>query len=133
MLKIYLLLSFLFLFVFKAHSGSYIDKGYYVIDLKNKIEWLKCSAGQRWSDEKKSCLGVAVKLDYFKIEEANNDVIPIAKAIDNTSIWVRAKPSSFSPNKEGLFLLKENFILENYFFFRLRIFSSLTREHRHLL
>ena len=39
---------------------------------KNKIEWLKCSAGQRWSDEKNSCLGEAVKLDYFKIEEANN-------------------------------------------------------------
>ena len=46
MLKIQLLLSFLFLFVFKAQSSSYIDKGYYVIDLKNKIEWLKCSAGQ---------------------------------------------------------------------------------------
>ena len=72
MFKIQLLLSFLFFFHFKAHGDSYIDKGYYVIDLKNKIEWLKCSTGQRWSEEKNSCIGQAVKLSFFKIEEANN-------------------------------------------------------------
>lgn len=52
-------------------ASSFIDKGYYVIDLKNKIEWLKCSAGQQWSDKKNTCVGNAVKLDYKSIEHAN--------------------------------------------------------------
>ena len=52
-------------------SSEYIDKGFYVIDLKNKIEWLKCSAGQQWSDLKQKCLGEPVKLDQNEIKEAN--------------------------------------------------------------
>ena len=32
-----------------------------LIDLKNKIEWLKCTTGQQWSDKKNSCIGNAVK------------------------------------------------------------------------
>ena len=47
------ILLLFFLFINKnLLASSFIDKGYYVIDLKNKIEWLKCSAGQQWSDKK---------------------------------------------------------------------------------
>ena len=63
-----ILLNFCF---FKSlFSSDFIDKGYYVIDLKNKVEWLKCTAGQQWSDDKNECLGMAVKLDFKEIEEA---------------------------------------------------------------
>ena len=55
-------------------SSDYIDKGFYVIDLKNKIEWLKCSAGQQWSDLKQRCLGEPVKLDQNEIKEANRQL-----------------------------------------------------------
>ena len=55
-------------------SSDYIDKGFYVIDLKNKIEWLKCSAGQQWSDSEQRCLGVPVKLDQNEIKEANKQL-----------------------------------------------------------
>ena len=55
-------------------SSEYIDKGFYVIDLKNKIEWLKCSAGQQWSDLKQRCLGEPVKLDQNEIKEANRQL-----------------------------------------------------------
>ena len=51
-------------------SSNYIDKGFFVIDLKNKIEWLKCTAGQQWSDNEANCLGEPVKLDFQEIEEA---------------------------------------------------------------
>ena len=37
-----------------------LDKGYYVIDLKNRVEWLKCSVGQIWENE--NCIGDPVKL-----------------------------------------------------------------------
>ena len=55
-------------------ASNYIDKGFYVIDLKNKIEWLKCSAGQQWSDSKQRCLGEPIKLDQVEIKEANRQL-----------------------------------------------------------
>ncbi len=48
-----------------SNSSNYIDKGHYVIDLKNRVEWLKCSAGQQWNSEK--CEGKPVK---FSLNEA---------------------------------------------------------------
>ena len=60
-----------FLLISKSFASNLIDKGYYVIDLKNKIEWLKCSAGQQWSDDKKQCLGEPIKLDLKEAKEAN--------------------------------------------------------------
>ena len=51
-------------------SSDFMDKGFYVIDLKNKIEWLKCTTGQQWSDEKQDCLGEPVKLDFEEIQVA---------------------------------------------------------------
>ena len=52
-------------------SSEFIDKGFYVIDLRNKLEWLKCPAGMQWSDTKKSCIGNPQKLDQLEIKEAN--------------------------------------------------------------
>jgi len=65
------LLFFLALSTKSAFCADFIDKGFYIIDLKNKIEWLKCSAGQQWSDDEKKCLGQPVKLDQEEIKEAN--------------------------------------------------------------
>lgn len=44
----------------QTFSKDFIDKGYYVIDLKNRVEWLKCSVGQIWENE--NCTGDPVKL-----------------------------------------------------------------------
>jgi len=66
------LLILFFLLIFNnSNASNYMDKGYYVIDLKNKIEWLKCTAGQQWSDEKKKCIGEPVKLSHKDVKEAN--------------------------------------------------------------
>ena len=70
MIKIKLIIITLILFFSKVNASNFIDKGYYVIDLKNKIEWLKCTTGQQWSDKDNTCLGRAVKLDYHSIDEA---------------------------------------------------------------
>ena len=68
--KLFVIYFFLILFN-DVSASNYIDKGYFVIDLKNKIEWLKCTAGQQWSDKEQKCLGEAVKLDLAAAEEAN--------------------------------------------------------------
>tara|TARA_A100001015_G_C14869885_1_gene663881 strand:- start:624 stop:1115 length:492 start_codon:yes stop_codon:yes gene_type:complete len=49
----------------KTYAAEYIDKGHYIIDLKNRVEWLKCSVGQRWDEQK--CIGDPVKIS---LEEA---------------------------------------------------------------
>ena len=73
MIKKQLFICFLLLFFNNnVFASNFIDKGYYVIDLKNKLEWLKCTTGQQWSDKKQECLGTAVKLDLKSAEEANN-------------------------------------------------------------
>ena len=55
----------------EVFASNFVDKGFYVIDLKSKVEWLKCSVGQQWSDTKQNCLGFAIKLDHEGIKEAN--------------------------------------------------------------
>ncbi len=49
-------------------SKEFIDKGYFVIDLKQKVDWLKCSAGQQWNEEE--CGGTPIKLSLMEAEEA---------------------------------------------------------------
>lgn len=48
-------------------SKDFIDKDFYVIDLRKKVEWLKCSAGQIWNNG--TCEGMPVKLT---LEEAQS-------------------------------------------------------------
>ena len=58
------------LIFFETKSADFIDKGYYIVDLSNKVEWLKCTVGQYWSDKDGKCLGVAKKLNMEEIDEA---------------------------------------------------------------
>ena len=74
MYKNQLLLCFSLIFASNVFASNFIDKGFYVVDLKNKIDWLKCTTGQQWSDEKNTCQGLAVKLDYKSINEANRQL-----------------------------------------------------------
>ena len=30
------------------YASDYIPRGYYVIDLKNRVEWLTCTVGSTW-------------------------------------------------------------------------------------
>ena len=68
--------TFLFLNIFYHESSlkatNLIDKGYYVIDLKRKVDWLKCSAGQQWDEVK--CSGEAIKLNLEEAEIALNQL-----------------------------------------------------------
>ncbi len=74
MIKHQFILLIFIIFFNKVFASNYVDKGFYVIDLRNKIDWLKCSTGQQWSDQKNTCIGNAVKLDYDSIDEANKQL-----------------------------------------------------------
>ena len=54
-IKIFCFIS-IFLIITKVKSSDFIDKGYYVVDLANKVEWLKCTVGQLWDENKKKYL-----------------------------------------------------------------------------
>ena len=49
-------------------ANNFISRGYYVIDLGQKLEWLTCPVGMIW--ENKTCVGNPVKLKFSEIETA---------------------------------------------------------------
>ena len=50
------------------YASDYIPRGYYVIDLKNRVEWLTCTVGSTW--EGNSCKGKPIKLKLDQVDEA---------------------------------------------------------------
>ena len=53
-----------------SSESRYVIKDYIVIDLEHKIEWLRCSVGQRWDGNK--CSGKIVNLSLDLVPEAIN-------------------------------------------------------------
>ena len=75
-LKLIIGIFFLFLIPKLVIASDYIKRGYFVIDLKNKIEWLTCPVGMVWKDN--NCNGIAKKYELKFIPEiiklANNQL-----------------------------------------------------------
>ena len=57
-------------------ANNFISRGYYVIDLSQKVEWMTCTVGMVW--EKDKCVGnpIKVKLDQIDsvISQANEQL-----------------------------------------------------------
>jgi len=57
-------------------ASDYIPRGYFVIDLKNKVEWMTCPVGMVWKGN--SCIGEAKKYELKFVPEiiklANNQL-----------------------------------------------------------
>jgi hypothetical protein len=68
--------SLLIFIVFIAGLGSppasaqFFARGQFVLDLTGRLEWLRCSVGQRWSEDTKSCVGEVIPLDHDLIAQA---------------------------------------------------------------
>ena len=64
----------IFAFIWALGSSSAMAqlyaRGQFVRDLTMGIEWLRCSIGQRWSEETQNCLGEIILLDFDLIEQA---------------------------------------------------------------
>jgi len=51
-------------------SAQFFEQGQFIKDIKNRVLWLRCSAGQVWISELRSCAGDVVKLNQEEIEVA---------------------------------------------------------------
>ena len=75
-IKLIMGIFFLLLIPKFALSSDYITRGYFVIDLKNKIEWMTCPVGMVWKGN--TCSGIAKKYEFKFIPEiiklANNQL-----------------------------------------------------------
>ena len=78
-IKLIIGIFFLFLSSKFLIASEYIPRGYFVIDLKNKIEWMTCPVGMVWSGN--TCIGEAKKYELKFIPEiiklANNQLIKL--------------------------------------------------------
>ena len=75
-IKLIIWIFFLFLVPKFVSASDFITRGYFVIDLKNKIEWLTCPVGMVWKGN--TCSGKAKKYELKFIPEiielANNQL-----------------------------------------------------------
>ena len=58
------------------YASDFISRGFYVIDLRQKIEWLTCPVGMMW--QKNHCVGKAMKI---KFDEINIAVLEAGKQL----------------------------------------------------
>ena len=60
-------------------SAQFFEQGQFVKDIENRVLWLRCSVGQVWEIDKKTCSGSILKLNQSEILEAirqANDQLP---------------------------------------------------------
>ena len=65
-----LLLIILPLAVSSAANAQFFEEDHLITDVRNNIVWLRCSVGQTWDSESKTCTGELVKLNHDEIEIA---------------------------------------------------------------
>ena len=53
-----------------SSTAQFFDDGLTVRDVKNGINWLRCTVGQTWNYDTEKCDGEIVKLNHTEIEEA---------------------------------------------------------------
>ena len=76
--KIYTIIIILLFFLNfnNVWANNFISRGYYVIDLSQKLEWMTCTVGMKWNQNK--CIGkpIKVKLDQIDsiISQANDQL-----------------------------------------------------------
>ncbi len=75
-LKLITGIFFIFLIPKSLFATDYIPRGYFIIDLKNKIEWMTCPVGMVWKVN--TCTGEAKKFELKFVPEiiklANNQL-----------------------------------------------------------
>ena len=65
----------LLLFIFSigfalSANAQFFEEDHLVTDVRNNVTWLRCSVGQTWDLEDKTCDGSIVKLNHDQIKNA---------------------------------------------------------------
>ena len=74
-IKLIIGIFFLFLTPKLVIASEYIPRGYFVIDLKNKIEWMTCPVGMVWNINK--------FIKVFFLNQINFFIFKIFKNFEN--------------------------------------------------
>ena len=73
-----LLVFVLSLSFISSSNAQFFEEDHLIIDVRNNIIWLRCSVGQTWNIEDKTCTGDLVKLNHEEIaiaqEQASNQL-----------------------------------------------------------
>ena len=66
--KIYTIITILLILLNfnNVWANNFISRGYYVIDLGQKLEWMTCTVGMKWDQNK--CIGKPIKVKLDKID-----------------------------------------------------------------
>ena len=62
-----LLFVILSLTVSSTSHAQFFEEGHLITDVRNNIVWLRCSVGQTWDGETKTCTGELIKLNHDEI------------------------------------------------------------------
>ena len=138
--KIYTIITILLILLNfnNVWANNFISRGYYVIDLSNKVEWMTCTVGMVW--DKNNCVGkpIKIKLDQINsvINQANEQLdgswrLPNRKELEslvckdckktkiNSLIFPNTPPDSFWTSEknpwQSQFMWTVNFFTGNTF------------------
>ena len=127
------IIFFLNNFIKMAFASDFIPRGYYVIDLKNRIEWLTCPVGMRWNNN--NCVDNPRKFDLKDvpnvIEQANEQLdgfwrLPNRKELESLvchackkikidlTIFPNTPPEPFWTGEKNYWQPKYNWIVNFY-------------------
>ena len=70
MLKVLVTIWIALIYLPNTSSAQFFEQGQFIKDIENRVLWLRCSVGQVWSPETKTCAGKIVKLNQEEIEVA---------------------------------------------------------------
>ena len=70
MRNVFILFAFIFALGSPPAMAQLYARGQFARDLTMGIEWLRCSIGQRWSEETQNCVGEIIPLDFDLIGQA---------------------------------------------------------------
>lgn len=67
-IQTFFILFLIFINFNNVWANNFLTRGYFVIDLGQKVEWLTCPVGMVWQNE--TCKGTPVKLKFNQIKTA---------------------------------------------------------------
>ena len=70
MIRRFIMVKLVYFLWITSSAAQFFDDGLTVRDVKNNVNWLRCTVGQTWNYDTEKCDGEIVKLNHTEIEEA---------------------------------------------------------------
>ena len=70
MISRFITISLVYFLWITSSSAQFFEDGYTIRDVKNNVNWLRCTVGQTWNYDTEKCTGEIIKLNHSEIEQA---------------------------------------------------------------